>query len=209
MSPFSAPSVPVSSFLHHQYLGIMRDLILLLRVAACWWHNISAESSCHGIYYITFYLYFFLSLLAETSTHSQAIYTKPGLPNAKDQLWGSFASGNRLRSSCECLVSWRKAIFRDIVKIAVNLHAACPAGHRSPLTVTQCAQTLSLVLIWQLWVCKVEMEMCAQTLPHRNAQWDCVAGRGAEAPTLCSQTRKSKMYHVILHRHKMKSSHIK
>lgn len=33
--PLSAPSVLVSSFLHHQYLGITRDLILLLRAAAC------------------------------------------------------------------------------------------------------------------------------------------------------------------------------
>lgn len=40
-----------------------------------------------------------------------------------------------------------KPFFRAIIEIRMNLHAVCPAGHRSSLTVTQCARRLSLVLI--------------------------------------------------------------
>lgn len=43
------------------------------------------------------------------------------------------------------------------------------------------------------------VNVCANLLSQTRSQWDCVAGRGAEVPTSCSQTRKSKTYHVILH----------
>lgn len=40
-----------------------------------------------------------------------------------------------------------KPFFRAIIEMTMNLDAVCPAGRHSSLTVTQCAQRLSLVLI--------------------------------------------------------------
>lgn len=50
------------------------------------------------------------------------------------------------------------------------------------------------VLSVQVW----NVNVCANLLSQARSQWACAAGHGAEVPTFCSQTRKSKTYHVML-----------